>query len=404
LLVGDPIEPYPQQIHLSVTTHHDEMVVMWVTSGQDLPPTVQYGLQSGKYDSSTTGTAATYDVGVDGWDGWISQVKLTGLSLNTKYYYRVGTPTTYWSDEFSFTTTKADADVPTSRDVIAVVADQGTYIPMGFEVINQMVAFHAQDPFSLVVHAGDVCYAGTGDDWEFEEVWDVWEDLVQPIAANVPYMFAVGNHEHYYNYTAFDTRFKLPGDECGGNGNFWYSIDYGNAHYQFFSTEQPFQPGSVQYQWMEQDLINAVKNRNLRPWIILLGHRPMYSTDVGEWVDHRPGGRIQSELEPLFLKYGVDLYLCGHQHMYERVYPNINGTVVATGNVYTNPKATAHVNQATAGVFLDDQYITPQPDWSASRINEWGFGKMILNHTHLNYQFWKESDYQIYDEFWIIKD
>jgi len=194
--VKDPIEPYPQQIHLSVTTHHDEMVVMWVTSDKDLPPTVQYGLQSGKYDSSTTGTATTYDVGLDGWDGWISQVKLTGLSLNTKYYYRVGTPTTYWSDEFSFTTTKADADVPTSRDVVAVVADQGTYIPMGFEVIDQMVAFHAQDPFSLVVHAGDVCYAGTGSDWELEEVWDVWEDLVQPIAAYVPYMFAVGNHEH----------------------------------------------------------------------------------------------------------------------------------------------------------------------------------------------------------------
>lgn len=43
---------------------------------------------------------------------------------------------------------------------------------------------------------GDVCYAGTGSELELEEVWDLWGDQMQPLAAYVPYMFAVGNHEH----------------------------------------------------------------------------------------------------------------------------------------------------------------------------------------------------------------
>lgn len=33
------------------------------------------------------------------------------------------------------------------------------------------------------------------------------------------------------------------------------------------------------------------------------------------------GARFQQEIEPLFIKYQVDLYLCGHMHMYERIYP-----------------------------------------------------------------------------------
>ena len=51
------------------------------------------------------------------------------------------------------------------------------------------------------------------------------------------------------------------------------------------------------------------------------------------------------------VKYGVDLYLCGHQHMFERIHPTINGTVVdsggATHNVYHNPGSAASVVQAT---------------------------------------------------------
>jgi len=55
------------------------------------------------------------------------------------------------------------------------------------------------------------------------------------------------------------------------------------------------------------------------------------------------GGSLTAVLEPLFLKYKVDVYFAGHMHDYERVLPNINGSVVAQGNRYENPSAPVYV-------------------------------------------------------------
>jgi len=63
--------------------------------------------------------------------------------------------------------------------------------------------------------------------------------------------------------------------------------------------------------------------------------------------------------------YLVDLYVCGHMHMYERVNPVLNGTTYQTGDVYVNPGVPVHVVQGTAGVFQDWNFVHPQPEWSA---------------------------------------
>lgn len=49
-------------------------------------------------------------------------------------------------------------------------------------------------------------------------------------------------------------------------------------------------------------------------------------------------------LEPLFLKYGVDVYLFGHAHAYERNFPVYGGldTPIITFN-YTDPFAPIHI-------------------------------------------------------------
>lgn len=61
---------------------------------------------------------------------------------------------------------------------------------------------------------------------------------------------------------------------------------------------------------------------------------------------------IQAAFESVFLKFKVDVYLSGHIHLYERVYPNINGTVVATGKVYVNPTAPAHAVLGNGTLFI----------------------------------------------------
>jgi hypothetical protein len=67
----------------------------------------------------------------------------------------------------------------------------------------------------------------------------------------------------------------------------------------------------------------------------------------------RAGAPFQVNIEPLLLKFGVDLTITGHMHVYERIHPVNNGTVVqlptGTPNVYTSPKAPMHVVVGTAG-------------------------------------------------------
>ena len=46
------------------------------------------------------------------------------------------------------------------------------------------------DPAALILHVGDLSYAN-GD----PDIWDSFFDGLEPFAASVPYMVAVGNHE-----------------------------------------------------------------------------------------------------------------------------------------------------------------------------------------------------------------
>eukprot|EP01127_Copromyxa_protea_P014267 TRINITY_DN3940_c0_g1_i2.p1 TRINITY_DN3940_c0_g1~~TRINITY_DN3940_c0_g1_i2.p1 ORF type:complete len:311 (+),score=41.75 TRINITY_DN3940_c0_g1_i2:2-934(+) len=175
--VRSPIEKAPQQVHLAATTSPSEMVVMWVTRDHDAS-VVQYGKDPQSLSLSENGTSATYNVGMDGWRGWVHKVTLTGLDANSLYYYVVGQSDNQ-SIQFHFRT----PSVPVSPDAtvsFAIVADMGTTIPMGWYVTDRIVEAHKKKPFSMVIHAGDICYAGTGGTDELEEVWDIWGDQVQP--------------------------------------------------------------------------------------------------------------------------------------------------------------------------------------------------------------------------------
>jgi len=275
---------------------------------------------------------------------------------------------------------------------------------LGFAVAKQLEEDNKKYNFDMIVHAGDIAYAGTSSGGEIEETWDVWSNLVAPVASVVPYMVAIGNHEDYYNRTSFMHRFYMPNN--GGNENLWYSIDHGNVHWIFFSTQDDYTPGTPQYNWLQQDLIAANKNRENVGWIIFVTHRPMYCSDTDEESQHIPGASIQVALEPILVQYGVDIFFCGHMHMYERINPVINGTVVqtATNNVYTSPKAPVHLVVGTAGAFTDHKYIEPQPAWSAVRNGYYGYGKLVVyNSSALQFSFMEESSKSANDQFWILK-
>ena len=98
-----------------------------------------------------------------------------------------------------------------------------------------------------------------------------------------------GNHEDLENYTAYNARFSMfsEGSDTGKDlatamNNFWWSYNFGRAHLVFFTNEfyytQQYGTGVIhaQLQWLEEDLKRANENRRSVPWIITLGHRPLY--------------------------------------------------------------------------------------------------------------------------------
>ena len=64
-------------------------------------------------------------------------------------------------------------------------------------------------------------------------------------------------------------------------------------------------------------------------------------TTVGEWH-----AAIAADLEPILLKYGVDMWNSGHVHDYESTWPIKNGNVTQTN--YNEPKGIVHVTDGNA--------------------------------------------------------
>lgn len=320
----------------------------------------------------------------------------------------------------------------------------------------------------------------------YESNWDLWQQWTNSITTKIPYMVLPGNHEAscgefdgpgnvltaylnnnqtnstapksaltYYscppsqrNYTAYQHRFRMPGVESGGVGNFWYSFDYGLAHFISFNgeTDYPYSPewpfardlkggethpkesetfitdsgpfgavdGSIyvkesyeQYNWLVEDLKKV--DRTKTPWVIAMSHRPMYSSQVSSYQKN-----MRNAFEALFLEYGVDVYLSGHIHWYERTLPlGPNGTidqgsVVNHNTYYTNEgKSMTHLINGMAGNIESHSTIPLNQTLNITEVlnqADYGFSKLkIVNETLLTWDFVKGADGSIGDSLTLIK-
>ncbi|KAE8356387.1 acid phosphatase AphA [Aspergillus coremiiformis] len=322
----------------------------------------------------------------------------------------------------------------------------------------------------------------------YESNWDLWQQWLNKITLKMPYMVMPGNHEaacaefdgpgnvltaylnngtsngtaksaglNYYscppsqrNFTAYQHRFRMPGAETGGVGNFWYSFDYGLAHFISIdgetdfanSPEWPFQEevsvnettpkpsktfptdsgpfGEVtgsfkdtksyaQYKWLKNDLARI--DRSKTPWVFVMSHRPMYSSASSSYQKH-----VRDAFEGLLLEYGVDAYFSGHIHWYERLYPlGANGTIdqaaiVNKNTYYTNPgKSITHIVNGMAG------NIESHSELSAGQGLEnitavldtvhYGFSKLtVVNEKTAKWEFIRGDDGTIGDSLTLLKD
>ena len=258
--------------------------------------------------------------------------------------------------------------------------------------------------------------------------------------SRVTQMVSVGNHENSPEALAqYTERFRhMPsstGTIASTNGvsanNWWYSWDSGLVHYVAISTELYFGIHAVgasdscakQLAFIKADLAKANANRRNVPWVVVHGHRSLYCSCDGDCdgaaTTVRNGSRAGPNhggstfcggLEDVFFDQGVDLYLNGHEHDYERNWPTYQ---FKTDQSNLDPKATIYIVTGAAGCSeMHEPFTKPQPPRSAFRSNTFGYSKMwIYNATHIQWQqiitdptYFGPDEYgKVVDDTWIIQ-
>jgi 3',5'-cyclic AMP phosphodiesterase CpdA len=194
--------------------------------------------------------------------------------------------------------------VPLLRFV--ATADSGTGGRGQYAVARSMEQYRQKAPYRLALLAGDNIY----NEGEMTKIKQVFEKPYAPLLkAGVQFRAVLGNHDIRTENGWPQVRY--PGFNMGGR---WYSFREGPV--QFFGLDTNVNADwKTQVSWLEQQL-----KQSQAPWKIVFGHHPIYSSG-----HYGTDPAMVKRLSPLFRKYGVQLYINGHDHHYERS-KDINGT------------------------------------------------------------------------------
>jgi len=238
----------------------------------------------------------------------------------------------------------------------AVVADVGQ-TKYANATMHGALKWIRENNVSTLLFAGDISYA----DGE-QERWESFGRLAQPLLSSVPTIFAPGNHELSLSesYVAYNHRYSVRHREL------WFGESRGPVHFITLNSYSRSEPGSAQYRWLENELRSI--DRDSTPWVVAQFHAPWFCSNPSHKGE---SNSMRDSMEPLFVKYNVDLVLSGHVHAYERSLPMRHGKLAECGQVYIVVGDGG--NREEASLFDSKKKI---PDWSAFRQSSFGFGSL----------------------------
>lgn len=191
------------------------------------------------------------------------------------------------------------------------VADTGTGAAGQYAVAKAMTRYQQLNPYDLVILAGDNIY----NDGEISKINAVFERPYQALLKQkVKFQACLGNHDIRTNNG--DPQVRYAGFNMQGKR--YYTFRRNSV--QFFALDTNHNADwKTQLKWLDKEL-----SRSKAPWKIVFGHHQIYSS--GHYGVNQP---FIKTLTPIFQKYGVQLYINGHDHNYERT-RSINGTTYLT--------------------------------------------------------------------------
>jgi hypothetical protein len=178
-----------------------------------------------------------------------------------------------------------------------VVGDTGTGTEKQNQLAEVMYRYKQAFPFEFALMLGDNMYGGEKAADFKVKFEDVYRKLLDE---KVTFYATLGNHDE--SNQRFYDHFNMKGEE-------YYRLQKGNvALYALNSNYMD----KKQLKWLEDELA-----KDTAEWKIAFCHHPPYSSGGA----HGSSSSLREIVEPLFLKYGVNVVLAGHEHFYERVKP-----------------------------------------------------------------------------------
>jgi hypothetical protein len=180
----------------------------------------------------------------------------------------------------------------------AVIGDSGTGDSNQYRLAKVFTASHQKFPFEFVIMLGDNMY-GSQSARDYEKKFEIpYKDI---LSKGIKFYAALGNHDQ-----PNQAMYKL----FNMNGERFYTFKPANG-VRFFALDSNYMD-KQQLAWLEKELAASGSE-----WKIPFFHHPMYSSGGRHGSDET----LREQLEPLFLKYSVDVVFAGHDHFYERLKP-----------------------------------------------------------------------------------
>ncbi|KAG1677551.1 hypothetical protein FOA52_014449 [Chlamydomonas sp. UWO 241] len=198
-----------RQVHVALGDTYGSVRIVWSTEREGCDPSVVFaqtrnlGPEKGDDDTGVWLTGAegysytlTEDAMCSGrarknrFEKHFHTATISSLLAGERYMYHI-------AGDVTERLLVAPVYRDTSRLDFLVLGDMGwghkKKHPMAPATAATLMSEHTARPVDLVLHVGDISYADGKPG-----AWDTFMDLIEPIAAEVPYMVAIGNHEYAY--------------------------------------------------------------------------------------------------------------------------------------------------------------------------------------------------------------
>ncbi|WP_123985360.1 metallophosphoesterase [Taibaiella soli] len=220
----------------------------------------------------------------------------------------------------------------------------GSQIPVANEMITQSAAYKP----SMILTVGDNFYEDGVKDLQ-DEHWQLsYENVYKDLTKKCAWYVALGNHDYRGNvdaelqYHTVNPNWNMPARYYTFVKNISDKVKvrfivldtdpYADSYYTDPKYKGVFagQDTAAQTRWVKETLAASKEQ-----WKIVIGHHPVYCLKP-------KAGEIESlkkAMEPLFKEYGVQAYICGHDHIMQYHTPaGKTGYIISGAGAKPTPK------------------------------------------------------------------